>query len=563
MTDQSFNLVYDPWIKVLSNEGSSKTLSLIDLFKNSADYQRLAGEMVAQDLAILRLLESILTTVYCRVDSDNEPYEGLELDEKYKVIDHDEDDDEEIVDSYLDTWEKLFKSSHFSDAVIDYLEKNSDRFNFFGQNPFYQVNKDIYNGQVPANKKIDVEKPKGTISVKQINRTISESNNSPAIFSPKSANDKNKVSLDELIRWIIAYQNFTGVTDKTKVQAKDKFSVSAGWLYGLGTVYAQGNNLFETLMLNLVFPDEYKEQKPVWEFDSPNEYIDFLKTTPQASGLSISTIYTLWSRMLHIEWKDKEPIIFSAGLPKLDTTMAFSEPMTTWRKNKDGQYYPAMKHQNDLNRAMWRNFGQYVATSKAPDNNFHEPGITSWLKKVESKLPDDYAVTLKTTNFISDGNATSQSPIAEDNDSFNIRSNVLLDPDVASKDFWPVHIENMIETTQVIGQDFWRFSSNVVSKLRNLDNSDLANEMTQHFYESLNRPFLDWLASLRSDQERTQKIQEWTKTLKDIAFSEADNVVANATPRDIIGKSDGSGNLENIFTYYNWYKLNVMRHLKI
>ena len=406
MPDKSFNLVEKPWIKVLDNNGNSEIVSLTDLFKNAANYQRLAGEMATQDLAILRLLEAILTTVYSRLNSKGEAYEELELDDHFRVIDHDDDDDEEIVSAYSDTWGELFRKGSFTRAVTDYLEKNSDCFDFFGSNPFYQVNKEVYDSQVPANKKIDVDKPKGTVSVKQINRTISESNNSPAIFSPKSPDDKNKISLDELIRWIITYQNYTGVTDKTKVNTKEKFSVSAGWLYGLGTVYAQGNNLFETLMLNLVFPEEYREQKPVWEFETPIKYIEFLKTNPETSGLSVSTLYTLWSRMLHIEWQNNEPIIFTAGLPKLSTTMAFNEPMTTWRKNKDGEYYPAMKHQNDLNRAMWRNFGQYVATNKSSDNNFHEPGITSWLKKIEKQLPNDYFVTLKTTNFISDGNAT-------------------------------------------------------------------------------------------------------------------------------------------------------------
>lgn len=30
------------------------------------------------------------------------------------------------------------------------------------------------------------------------------------------------MSIDELVRWVISYQNFTGVTDKTKVVAKEK-----------------------------------------------------------------------------------------------------------------------------------------------------------------------------------------------------------------------------------------------------------------------------------------------------------------------------------------------------
>lgn len=79
------------------------------------------------------------------------------------------------------------------------------------------------------------------------------------------------------MRWILTYQSFTGVTDKTKLINKP---VSSGWLYGLNPVFAQGENLFQTLMLNLVFSEEYKEEKPFWEFENAFEYIEFLKDEP-------------------------------------------------------------------------------------------------------------------------------------------------------------------------------------------------------------------------------------------------------------------------------------------
>ena len=150
------------------------------------------------------------------------------------------------------------------------------------------------------------------------------------------------MNLSQLIRWIITYQSFTGVTDKTKITSKEKFSVSSGWLYGLNPVFAQGENLFQTLMLNLVFLDQYQEEKPVWEFDSSVDYIEFIKNQTESSKLSISFLYTVWSRILHLEWVDNKPIIFTAGLPKLDSTNLFQEPMTTWKHNdKEDDFYPS------------------------------------------------------------------------------------------------------------------------------------------------------------------------------------------------------------------------------
>lgn len=564
MDKKSFNLVTEPWIQVLDKDGNSKEVSVLDVFENAASYQRLAGDMASQDLVILRLLVAILTTVYSRVDVNGKNYEWLTLDEKMHIKEADEEDYE--YDDLVNTWQLLYKNEKFSKSVAQYLKENSSKFDFLGDDPFYQVNKDVYDEEVPANKKVNIKSPKGTVDIKQINRTISESNNSPAIFSPRTRQTKNEMNLAQLVRWIITYQSFTGVTDKTKVNSKKKFSVSAGWLYGLNPVFAQGENLFQTLMLNLVFPEEYKEEKAFWEFENAIEYIEFLKDEPFARDLSISTLYTLWSRMLHIEWIDDEPIIFTAGLPKLDSTEAFVEPMTTWRRNtKTGEVYPATKHLTDLTKAMWRNFGQYVRTTDSDElEDMHEPEIIKWLRKVQDNeyLPTDTSLTLRTTTLISDGNATSQSPVVEANDQFRIKAEVLFDKN--DKDYWPEDIENMIDLTQQVGKDFWIFTNNI-SKLRGLDGTNFADNSTIKFYESLNLPFLTWLASLRNDQERANKTIEWKEILKKISITKAEEVLKNASPRDIIGqessKEEGSG-INNIFTIFNWYKLNVFRHIK-
>ncbi|OYS00124.1 hypothetical protein CBF68_06675 [Lactobacillus taiwanensis] len=564
MDKKSFNLVTEPWIQVLDKNGNPKEVSLLDVFEDAASYQRLAGDMASQDLVILRLLVAILTTVYSRVDANGEVYEWLTLDEKMHVKEADEEDYE--YDDLVNTWQLLYKNGQFSKSVAQYLKENSSKFDFLGDAPFYQVNKEVYDQEVPANKKVNIKSLKGTVDIKQINRTISESNNSPSIFSPKTRQTKNEVNMAQLVRWIITYQGFTGVTDKTKVNSKKKFSVSAGWLYGLNPVFAQGENLFQTLMLNLVFSEEYRVEKPFWEFENAVEYIEFLKDEPFARDLSISTLYTLWSRMLHIEWIDDEPIIFTAGLPKLDSTEAFVEPMTTWRRNKKtGEVYPATKHLTDLTKAMWRNFGQYVRTTDSDElEDMHEPEIIKWLRNVQDSeyLPTDTSLTLRTTTLISDGNATSQSPVVEVNDQFRIKADVLFDKN--DKDYWPEDIENMIDLTQQVGKDFWIFTNNI-SKLRGLDGTDFADNSTAKFYESLNLPFLTWLASLRNDQERTAKTVEWKNILKKVAIIKAEEVLKNASPRDIIGqessKEEGSG-INNIFTIFNWYKLNVFRHIK-
>lgn len=310
MSDKQFNLVIEPWIKVVDTEGQEQKVSLEKLFQNAASYQQLAGEMRSQDLAILRFLLSILTTVYSRYNDQNQPYDWIEIDEQTMQpvsIDDEEYDSEDIEDDLQITWQNLYQSGTFSQVLIDYLKSNQDKFDLLNkEKPFYQVTREQYDKLVPKNKRVDTGK--GTVSVKQINRTISESNNKPDVFSPNSPRHKDDISLDSLARWLITYQNFTAVTDKTKVESEEKFSVSRGWLYGLNPVFVEGKNLFETLLLNLVLipqpgsiTKDKVNQKPVWEF-SKEDYIQL--RIREKFPYNISQLYTTWSRVIHIEWED-------------------------------------------------------------------------------------------------------------------------------------------------------------------------------------------------------------------------------------------------------------------
>lgn len=361
---QSFNLVTDPWIKVLdSDTNSEKLVSLKELFRNAGSYRQLAGEMHAQDLAILRLLEAILITVYSRVDADNQIYDWVVLNKTMQVQTYENPAGLKLVKTLSKTWKKLYELGNFTDAIFEYLDKNITFFDFFGQRPFYQVTAEQYDSFVEDKKKI--KNGSGTVDLMQMNRLISQSGNSIAIFAPKSSTWKNKLSLDELIRWLITYQNFTGVTDKTKVRAKENHSNSRGWLYTLSPIFVKGNNLFQTLMLNLVLFNpsmpEYVPQQPVWE-ENLIEYVK--KRLSRIKPDNIAETYTVWSRLLHIEWKEEGPVVFSAGLPAFESTNTFDiEPMSIWRKNrKDGNFYPATKGLSNMGIAMWRNFGQYVPT---------------------------------------------------------------------------------------------------------------------------------------------------------------------------------------------------------
>lgn len=558
MPINSFNLTTDPWIKVIETEtGQLKTVSLVDLFTNAQDYRQLAGEMRAQNLAIMRLLLAILHTVYSRVDADGEEYSWLTVDDRLHIVESEDEDFD--ASEFMQTVEQLFNNGNFGTPVVEYLRKNAEDFDFFGEHPFYQATQSQYDSLVPAKKRVSTGA--GTVAVKQINRLISESANTPALFAPKTIQTKNDVDLPQFVRWLITYQNFTGVTDKSKVEQKDKFSTPAGWVYRMNPVYAQGQNIFETLMLNLVLinrnesqDEQYYAERPVWEFPDIVQYVEERKTLALPDNLAF--LYTALSRLIHVEWDAYgQPTIFSAGIPMFENLGALIEPMTVWRYDKKADpptFKPALKSLQSLGTAMWRNFGAYINAYKN-ETDSREPGLVQWLHELRNEgiIPGNQLLTLATVNLISDGNATSQAPAAELADTMTVDADVLFaDGELR----WPERIAAQIELTKQVGSYYWGFIKDM-QKIRNIGSDGFVNRESAKYYDHLNEPFKDWLAGLRNDDDRDQKEVEWKQLLQKVVYRCADDFMRTQSARDIKGVTiedkNGVEQTINVFTAYN------------
>ena len=124
MEDIEFNLIDEPWIKVMDSNCHVSEVSLKDALLNAHNYTSLSGELPTQDVAVMRLMLAVLHTVYSRVDEDGNE-SPLEDDE----------------DEAIERWQALWKKGRFSaKAISDYLEKWHERFWLFHpERPFSQV----------------------------------------------------------------------------------------------------------------------------------------------------------------------------------------------------------------------------------------------------------------------------------------------------------------------------------------------------------------------------------------------------------------------------------------
>lgn len=215
-----FNLLDEEWISVVTDyKGTTKLVGMKEFFENAHNYIALAGDTPTQDFAVMRFLLAVLHTVFSRYDADGNAYEMLEMNDRMQPKEEPEEDLEEYEDLLMDTWKDLWNKGKFPNIVNEYLEKWRDRFNLFDDKyPFYQVTKDILDNFKCYSNQGDTTKI-GDISFKTINRKISETRKNYAIFSMiDDYYDKEKLSNEDLSRWLIHYMGYSSTPDKTKIR---------------------------------------------------------------------------------------------------------------------------------------------------------------------------------------------------------------------------------------------------------------------------------------------------------------------------------------------------------
>lgn len=540
-----YNLLDEKWIQVASKD-TVKKVSIKELFAGAAKYKELAGDMKTQDFAVMRVMLAILHTVFSRFDSNGDPYEFFEVDKKsfLQTRELEECDLEDYEDALYQTWIDIWNAKEFPKVVYEYLEKWRERFFLYDDKyPFFQVTKEVIEKDAAGG---------GEFYGKNINRLVSESNNKQAYFSPKDESYKEYIVDDELARWLITLQGYIGTSDKQKVGSAKTYS--KGWLYDLGGVYLQGNNVFETLMLNFTIAHNennnlLKMQKPCWEAETMEKNIESYFHNRIDN---IASLYTAWCREIFIDpnrTKEDKFACFIAKLPEIEHSDAFLEPMTVWRYNDTGEYkdkYRPRKH--DANKSMWRNFGLLTGVGES----IRKPGVIEWLNKLGDISESEELgfnkenITLCAVCMLDDGNATSWAPIDEVEDTLNLKERVLVD---TGDNGWIVRINKTItDTIDIIERVLKRFIKDLL-EIRNMDKSG-DSKYVEQFYFRIDLSFRKWIESLDIDNDKDIKEIEWRNVLKKAMKEYVDELVSNAGLRDYKGIGKGSG-VKNIATIYN------------
>lgn len=566
-----FSLLDEAWIAVLDdNSGKRIDVSMMEFFRNADRYHALAGEMETQNFAVMRFLLSVVQTVFSRFDFQGNILPGVIVDESWRQTAPVEDDDlDDYCEAVSECWKQLFVSGFFPEVICQYLEKWRERFYLFDEEyPFYQVNQK----EMEAIMKGIPKKDKPTsIFGKNLNRTISESENKTALFSPVASIGSGKrgrkdiLTDAELVRWLIMFQGYTGLADKVSSTSGDQKS-SKGWLFDLGGIFLQGNNTFETLMMNYI-PESPtanqaysgRIQEPCWEARG-GEVVNRLRKGSFIDNLA--ELYTNWSRAIYIDPQrdvSKPVEIQVVKLPEVDHTDRSIEPMTLWRWNDNGpnkNSFTPKKHSSE--QSLWRSFGIITMGPSLSSSKQRQPGIFGQYQRIKDCVGSRWT-DLSGVSMEDDGNATSWLPVDEISDSFRINDVVITNTE---PDGWVLRINDTVENTKEVISTIFRGYLRGICEIRNLKVTSpmdpkaagFIDEETQKMYSIIDSAFKEWLAKIEPDDSKETKIMEWNSNLRKMVLARGEELFENSTEKDLKGIVKETG-IENIATKY-WQFVN-------
>lgn len=519
-----FNLLREPWIRVMRQDCSVQECSLTEVLLDSHKYLRLAGELPTQDVAILRLLLAVLHTVFYRVDPEGDE---APIEERSEAIKR---------------WKELWDLGCFPEkAIREYLETWEDRFWLFHpEYPFYQV---------PG------ARDGTSYTAAKLNGELSESSNKIRLFPTRAGENKSGLSYAEAARWLINLNAF----DDTSAKPKEKGlpSPGAGWLGKLGLIYAEGDTLFETLMLNLVLLDDgnepWEEPKPVWEREKPKS----AERTEIAMPDNQAELLTLQSRRLLLERNNGMVVGYTLlGGDFFAKINAIAEQMTIWdrREGKKNEPFYDQPKRLDPKRQLWRDFSVITGTGIAG----RKPGVVSWVSELKKKKAIGRVIRFRVAGIkYGDKDFFVEDVLA---DHLDFHTSLL---DEAGKQWTKIIQEKISQTEQaawllgVLAADLFKAEGGQPNSSTQVARK---NQAEQDYYAAVDLPFREWLRSIDPEQGndqlfRDEKDRQWREEAYKIALRQGKSMVRGAGDIAFVGRWIKNGDREDFFSSSKAYNV--------
>jgi CRISPR system Cascade subunit CasA len=494
-----FNLIDDPWIQAQRLDGTVECRSISGLLQDAHEYSRITGDLPTQALPILRLLLAIV----------------------HRAI-------EGPVDR--EAWEELWEAESLPMEVIEgYLKPYRHRFDLFHpEAPFYQV--------------AGLTKKKPELGLAAFIADVPTGNPK---YATRAAEGLQRMDFGEAARWLVHCHAFDvagikGAADGDSRAKKGKsYSIGPGSLGRLGAVYPEGDNLAETILLNLI-PDHrlYKDgpdpaDVPVWERDPHGP-------SPEPRGHEGKPhgpldLYTWQSRRLRLVAEDGyvTGALICQG-DRLELRDQFdNEPMTVWRRSKvqerklkEEEVYLPRRH--DPTRAIWR--GLAAMLRAFPERSTRgiqvRPALVfDWIAEVQYRLGTGKQIKYHITGI---DYGTQEAVISEViDDRVTVAAAVF---DDSNRDLATMIVES-VEDAEAAIRALTEFARNLARAGGARDGLDGAGDAaSETAYAVLDLRFREWLAALNVDSNADEERTKWQHIVRYAVLDIAGQLVNASGP---------------------------------
>jgi len=547
MKNPEYNLLDEPWIPVRLIDGTITDVGLLELLRRTTDIVDLACELPTQSIAIQRLILAIAYRV---------------------ATPHDTRD-----------WVRQWEDGAPTEQMIEYLERWRDRFYLFGGRfPFMQV--------------ADLRTAKDAVS--GLEKLIADVPNGEQFFTTRHGRALACIPASEAARWLVHAQAYdpsgirSGAVGDSQVKGGKGYPIGPAWCGHLGLVWLKGQDLDETLVLNLI-PASTAALRGVdsstewgvcsWEASEPESSVrgDYSLLDPAGTPkeLSIPRLLTWHSRRIRLvgDSSGVTGVVLAQGDKLAPQEMRLYEPQSLWRystpqskKFKTDVYMP---RKFEAGRALWRNLPGTLPTvitvqgvDKQPKREFLPSATLSFHYQLDNaSIQTSYpkVMRIQAVGVTYGPQESTFEDIYSDELTLSVAVMRVEREDLSAE------IDRQVRLTEEVARDVGTLAANLARAAGESGDGagdgarDRAKEL---FFSAVDNDFRSWLTQVDGHESGRDIGRRWECTLRQHATDIQTELVRGTSSSAIIGRDTGRGYM-NVGIAENYFRSALNKRLPV
>ncbi|WP_082810415.1 type I-E CRISPR-associated protein Cse1/CasA [Kocuria varians] len=516
MSDQTFNLLREPWIKVRHLDGAVSEVGLLELYERAEEFSDLAGESPTQDQAVFRLLEAILIRAL-RDHAFFAPHSDV-----------------------VSTWQTVQGAPELGELVNAYLLKHEARFDLFDPvAPFFQV-ADLRTAKG--------EHPDASALIPDVG---------PGLFSTSTAAAGQRLPAAVAVRWLVYTQAYdlsgikSGAVGDPRVKGGKGYPIGTGWAGAIGSVQLLGPTLRDTLVLNLpveavvVDRDEVDADLPPWEREPDGAAP---RSDEEVPPRGVVDVMTWQQRRIRLfpgpDGMQVDGVLICNG-DKIQRANNFVDPTTGYRyskaqsKNGVDVFFPKT---HDPELTVWRGIQSLFTEDGSEQGKDRKPFVVTQLRtKLAEAVMDEYGQSKTMVRLTGMSYGTQDAVInGEISETYPVTVKLLGE---GAEQLRATAVQVVQRVLSFRGSMSWFHRQLLVCGGAAPEEAPVAP--VQSWLAALETEFAQWLNYLGSMPTPQDAEADWARRMTRVTRTFAAQAVEAAGPRAAIGRSETSesGNL--------------------